>query len=144
MPTTSVNDSLAALSSRWPSVHGQTFVLQYVLSNPLPGDADHVYVTFTDGVAVPTLGTSPNPDATLSLSATDFLLMMNGLLDAQKAIAMRRLQVTGDVEAVRRIYVAATRPSAFSKAAKVRAMGKSVPAHFRERHIESLVIKRPK
>ena len=77
---TKVADSTEMIQLRWGAQHlvDVNATLQYLLSDPLEGDADAVYVVFTNGVATATVGTSPTPpDVTLRMSAANYLKIAN-------------------------------------------------------------------
>lgn len=103
MSVTTVNDSLTALSSRWPATHGQSFVLQYDLSQPLDGDGSKVYITFVAGVATASLGQAVNPESTIQMSAPNYIRMLNDDFDTEKAFMNGSFKVLGNALFVRNL-----------------------------------------
>ena len=103
---TTVSGSFEAICSRWSQVHLQELnaTIQYVLSDPLPGDIGALYVTFTNGVPAATAGTLENPEVTLKLSATDYIAMANDNFDVAKAFMTGAFKVEGNGLIARQMY----------------------------------------
>ncbi len=100
---TTVRDSLARIAARWPSTHGQSFVLQYELTEPLPGDLDRLYVTFVNGEAAASEGTAPTADATITMSAADYLGKVNGTFNADRGFMQGKMKVSGNAILVKNL-----------------------------------------
>ena len=97
-PNATVRGALATLANRWNAdlIGDKSFTLQYVLSNSLPDDIDHLYVTFSSGAPTVFEGSSSFPDVTLEMKASDFVLMSNGQFRMAAADARGDIQITGN------------------------------------------------
>ena len=103
---TSVLDAIDALGDQWhPDKIGDfNFVVQYDLSDPLPGDISQAHCVFDHGNPTVCEGVHPSPDVTLSMTATDFVKMCNRDFDISRAIQRGALRVKGNMRYAGLLY----------------------------------------
>ena len=82
------------------TIKGVNAQIQFDLS----GDAGGQWVvTVTDGQVTTAQGTTPNPNVTASLSAADFVSMVNGEMKPMNAFMTGKLKIKGDMALVMKL-----------------------------------------
>jgi putative sterol carrier protein len=76
---TTARDAVDTLGDHWvpEKVGDRNFVVQFNLTDPLPGDIDRIHVVFDGGVPTVKEGAHEAPDLTAQMRATDFVAMTN-------------------------------------------------------------------
>ncbi len=105
---TTVRETLTALNSRWPAhlIADVNGVLQYELSEAPDGDLSQLYVVFVNGVSTVHEGAVEEPDATMWMTAADYVGKVNGTTNMGSAFMTGKLKVTGNSVMVRRLFMA--------------------------------------
>ncbi|MDW8328116.1 MAG: SCP2 sterol-binding domain-containing protein [Anaerolineales bacterium] len=95
---TSIQEAFAAMPARFsPEKAGD---LQAVFQFDLTGEGGGQYVvTITNGTCTVSEGVAPNPTTTITVSAADYLAIVNGELQAMPAFMQGRLKIRGDLSA---------------------------------------------
>ena len=97
MAITSARDAVDTLGDRWSpdKVGDHSFVVQFVLDNPLPGDINRVHVIFDKGTPTILEGQHPSPELTIQVQAADFVAMTNGDFNMDRGAMTGKIKVSG-------------------------------------------------
>jgi putative sterol carrier protein len=108
MAITSARDAVDELGDRWNPARlpDLVAVVQYELSDPLPGDTDRVHVVFDRGTTTVVEGQHPSPSTTIRMKAADFVAMTNGQFDMGRAVMTRAIKIVGNLGVARRMALA--------------------------------------
>ena len=93
----SLTGSAMALDNWWdPSKLGGGFRLrlQYVITSPLAGDISAIKATIEAGVMTAEEGNHEDPQMIFTISADDFLVMLNRIIPSPTLFMQRRLVVS--------------------------------------------------